>query len=83
VELGGNAILATDIDYAEVGGGKGMLMVCMTGTAVLLENTAVMGAEIIEGLNVVTETAKNQRAMRRFSSIINNASHVITTEAGL
>jgi uncharacterized protein YbjQ (UPF0145 family) len=83
VELGGNAILATDIDYAEVGGGKGMLMVCMTGTAVLLENTEVMGAETIEGLNIVTETAKNQRAMRRFANIINNASHLITTNAGL
>ena len=83
VELGGNAILATDIDYAEVGGGKGMLMVCMTGTAVLLENTEVMGAETIEGLNIVTETAKNQRAMRRFANIINNTSHLITTNAGL
>lgn len=34
--LGGNAIIATDIDYSEVGGGKGMLMVCMAGTAVNL-----------------------------------------------
>lgn len=31
---GGNAIVGTDIDYSEVGGGKGMLMVCMAGTAV-------------------------------------------------
>lgn len=37
-DLGGNAVLATDIDYAEVGGAKGMLMVCMTGTAVVLKN---------------------------------------------
>lgn len=36
--LGGNAVVATDIDYAEVGGSKGMLMVCMAGTAVKIEN---------------------------------------------
>lgn len=36
-QLGGNAILATDIDYSEVGGGKGMLMVCMAGTAISLD----------------------------------------------
>ena len=36
--LGGNCILATDIDYAEVGGVKGMLMVCMSGTAANLHN---------------------------------------------
>jgi uncharacterized protein YbjQ (UPF0145 family) len=34
IELGGNAVLAVDIDYAEVGGQRAMLMVCMTGTAV-------------------------------------------------
>ena len=34
VELGGNAVLGVDIDYAEVGGQRAMLMVCMTGTAV-------------------------------------------------
>ncbi len=36
--LGGNAIIATDIDYSEVGGGKGMLMVCMAGTAVKISS---------------------------------------------
>jgi uncharacterized protein YbjQ (UPF0145 family) len=72
LELGGNAILGTDIDYAEVGGGKGMLMVCMTGTAVLLENTDVMGADAIEALDTITRTAKTNRAMKRFHDIINN-----------
>lgn len=40
--LGGNAVIATDIDYSEVGGGKGMLMVCMAGTAINL-----LGIEVI------------------------------------
>lgn len=37
-QIGGNAIIATDIDYAEVGGTKGMLMVCMAGTAIRINN---------------------------------------------
>jgi uncharacterized protein YbjQ (UPF0145 family) len=43
VELGGNAVIAADIDYAEVGGGRAMLMICMTGTAVLLKNPEILG----------------------------------------
>jgi hypothetical protein len=43
--LGGNAVIAADVDYAEVGGGKGMLMVCMAGTAVKVLNPQ----EVFEG----------------------------------
>lgn len=43
LDLGGNAVIATDIDYSEVGGDKGMLMVCMAGTAVVVKNPAVFG----------------------------------------
>ena len=39
MNLGGNAIIATDIDYTEVGGEKGMLMVCVSGTAIRLKNS--------------------------------------------
>ncbi|MEB2779986.1 heavy metal-binding domain-containing protein [Algoriphagus sp. C2-6-M1] len=38
IKIGGNAILGTDIDYSEAGAGKGMLMVCMAGTAVKITN---------------------------------------------
>lgn len=38
IELGGNAVLAVDVDYAEVGGQRAMLMVCMTGTAVRIKS---------------------------------------------
>jgi uncharacterized protein YbjQ (UPF0145 family) len=38
VMLGGNGVIAADVDYAEVGGAKGMLMVCMSGTAVKVFN---------------------------------------------
>ena len=36
--LGGNAVLAVDLDYETIGGGGGnMLMVTASGTAVVLE----------------------------------------------
>lgn len=73
IELGGNAILGVDIDYAEVGGGKGMLMVCMTGTAVLLENTQVLGAATLGAMDTLTSTAKNNLALRRYAPIIENS----------
>ncbi len=44
LDLGGNAVIATDIDYSEIGSGKGILMVCMSGTAILLENTDILGS---------------------------------------
>ncbi|TPE54111.1 YbjQ family protein [Maribrevibacterium harenarium] len=43
LSLGGNAVVAADIDYAEVGGNRGMLMVCMSGTAVKLHDLDVLG----------------------------------------
>jgi uncharacterized protein YbjQ (UPF0145 family) len=45
LDLGGNAVIATDIDYSEVGGAKGMLMVCMGGTAIKLKNTNILGQD--------------------------------------
>ncbi|MGB5609212.1 heavy metal-binding domain-containing protein, partial [Eudoraea sp.] len=45
LDLEGNAILATDIDYAEVGGVKAMIMVCVTGTAVRLKNFDILGSD--------------------------------------
>lgn len=73
IELGGNAILGVDIDYAEVGGAKGMLMVCMTGTAVLLSNTEVLGDTAIDAMDKVTVTAKNNLAIRRHAGILSNS----------
>ncbi|MCW3784950.1 YbjQ family protein [Plebeiibacterium sediminum] len=47
VHLGGNAIIATDIDYGEVGAAtKGMLMVCAAGTAVKVKNTDVLKEDV-------------------------------------
>jgi len=40
---GGNAVIGVDVDYSEIGSGKGILMVCMSGTAVKLRNINVLG----------------------------------------
>ncbi len=42
LEMGGNAIIAVDIDYSEMGAEKGMIMVCMAGTVVRLRNLDVL-----------------------------------------
>ena len=47
--LGGNAVLAVDVDYAEVGGQRAMLMVCMTGTAVILDE-ASLGPDVANAM---------------------------------
>lgn len=53
LELGGNAILAVDIDYSEMGGIKGMIMVCMTGTAVVLRNIDIFGENTVEKITLL------------------------------
>jgi len=43
--LGGNAVIATDIDYSELGTSTGMIMVCASGTAIKLMNIEILGEE--------------------------------------
>jgi uncharacterized protein YbjQ (UPF0145 family) len=61
--MGGNAIIGTDIDYSEVGGGKGMLMVCMAGTAI---NVALDNDDFVDkrnGLGLLNEKVKELNAL--------------------
>lgn len=37
MRLGANAVIAIDLDYQNIGKGGGMLMVCASGTAIVLE----------------------------------------------
>ena len=63
VHLGGNAIIATDIDYGEVGAAtKGMLMVCAAGTAVKVKNTDVL-KEDIKTFETITQYSTEVRAL--------------------
>lgn len=51
IEMGGNAIIAVDIDYSELGGEKGMIMVCMAGTVIKLNNLEVLDQYKIDSLH--------------------------------
>lgn len=42
LQMGGNAIIAVDIDYSEMGGAKAMVMVCVSGTVVKLSNPEIV-----------------------------------------
>ncbi|SIT94038.1 YbjQ family protein [Pontibacter indicus] len=78
IQLGGNAVIGADIDYAEVGGDKGMLMVCMTGTAVKIHNTEVLGQERIQSLEKLTKAVERRQYLRSID-VTNNA--YVTVEA--
>ena len=60
LQLGGHAVIATDIDYAELGSIKGMIMVCAAGTAISLNDISVLGEtqEIIKQLSVKSKWIK-------------------------
>ena len=62
LDMGGNAIIAADIDYAELGAIKGMIMVCMAGTAVRIRNIDVLGKKKVEVISKMTSL--NDRLMQ-------------------
>ena len=67
--MGGNGIIATDIDYSEVGGGRGMLMVCASGTAINLRNIDILGKHNSKELNLLSNALKLTRRLKNSSSI--------------
>ncbi|ASZ13864.1 heavy metal-binding domain-containing protein [Chitinophaga pendula] len=71
VAMGGNAIIAADIDYSELGAGKGMIMVCMSGTVVRLENLDVLEQGKIAALQIIKEnSASLSHLNKRFPETI-------------
>jgi len=65
LNIGGNAIIATDLDYAEVGAAKGMLMVCATGTAINLKNLEVLKPEVVEILNTINKYIEKEKYLKK------------------
>lgn len=65
----GNAVIATDLDYSEMGSTKGMIMVCATGTAVKLHNTDVLGNDVV---NAINEFEKNVETLEKLRSKYSN-----------
>lgn len=68
IDLGGNAVIATDIDYSEVGGEKGMLMVCMGGTAVKLKNCSILGDDRSRNIEVLTKYNERLKFLNTFNT---------------
>jgi uncharacterized protein YbjQ (UPF0145 family) len=69
-QLGATAVIGTDIDYSEVGGGKGMLMVCMSGTAIKLENLEILGNGAAEKLLNIETIAKTYNNLSRYKNLV-------------
>lgn len=67
IQLGGNAVISTDIDYSEIGSGKGILMVCMAGTSVLLENDDILGEEKKEIINKLKKANQEIIKLKKLS----------------
>lgn len=55
LKMNANAVIAVDLDYGDVGTGKGMLMVCATGTAVSVTNQEVFEKNTYEHLKELDE----------------------------
>jgi uncharacterized protein YbjQ (UPF0145 family) len=65
VTLGGNAVVGVDIDYAELGGARGMIMVCMTGTAVYISNIQEVTYIHMHSLNEITNVQKRYKRVNQ------------------
>ena len=64
IKIGGNAVIGTDIDYSEIGSGKGILMVCMAGTAVTVENGGKFDNDLFEAINKLNANYKRLKYLQ-------------------
>lgn len=71
LDIGGNAIIATDIDYSEIGAAKGMLMVCMAGTSINLKNLEILGKEKSERIEKVTHLNNRLNHLKKYTIMEN------------
>ena len=67
-EMGANAIIGTDIDYSEIGSGKGILMVCMAGTAVKLLNTEVLDKKVKAAVDDIPRIMEKLRPLEKLTT---------------
>jgi hypothetical protein len=59
-------LIATDIDYSELGSFKGMIMVCMSGTAVKLNNLEILGDERTEHIQELVKLNNRFRYLSEY-----------------
>jgi uncharacterized protein YbjQ (UPF0145 family) len=64
VKLGGNAVISTDIDFNEIGSGTtNMLMVCMAGTAIRVNNITNFNEKSRDYITEVIELTEKLEAI--------------------
>lgn len=64
LDYGANAIIAVDIDYSEIGSSKGMILVCMSGTAVKVNNgNEVFGDKTLVDINDINDLQKEDKIL--------------------
>lgn len=68
LDVGGNAVIATDIDYSELGSVKGMIMVCMAGTAVKLKNTDILGQQKAQQIDELSSLNDRFKHLEQYSA---------------
>ncbi|WP_394992668.1 heavy metal-binding domain-containing protein [Emticicia sp.] len=71
LDLGGNAIVGIDIDYAEVGSLRGMILICMTGTAIKVNNTSIFDGNIQKSLLELDKSVAKMSILNTYSKNIN------------
>ncbi len=66
VRMGGNAVISTDIDFNEIGGGStNMLMVCMAGTAIRVTDMTNFSEKRREIITEVIELTEKLEAINK------------------
>ena len=80
LEMGGNAVIATDIDYSEVGAGAGILMICMAGTAIRLKNPEILG-ELVVSAKLELQGLYNDLDKKR--NLLSHLPHKIQVTIGM
>lgn len=70
IALGGNAIVGVDIDYAEMGGMKAMVMVCTAGTAIKVENFEIFSDEFREMNNHIEINKLEYQNLKKDNEIL-------------
>lgn len=66
LRIGGNAIIATDIDYSEIGSGKGILMVCMAGTSIKVKSNDKFSEELYKIISDIRKSYERLTYLNNF-----------------
>ncbi|WP_337040405.1 heavy metal-binding domain-containing protein [Emticicia sp. 17c] len=72
IALGGNAVIGVDIDYAEVGALRGLIMVCATGTAVRVKNLEVFSQTATESIKILVDSLERMKELNKYLKIANS-----------